>query len=59
MFLEFAPAYFEYMAKAYFNPIPSVLCKIFGVFKVGHHNKETDKRVTENVVIMENIFYQV
>ncbi len=47
------------MAKVYFADLPSVLCKIFGVYKVGSHNKETDKRISENVVVMENIFYQV
>lgn len=47
------------MNKAYYSPMPSVLCKIFGVYKVASHNKETDKRLEENVVVMENIFYQV
>lgn len=47
------------MGKAYYSPMPSVLCKIFGVYKVASHNKETDKRLDENVVVMENIFYQV
>jgi 1-phosphatidylinositol-3-phosphate 5-kinase len=30
MFLDFAPAYFEYMAKAYYHHLPTVLCKILG-----------------------------
>ena len=47
------------MNKAYYSPMPSVLCKIFGMYKVFSHNKETDKKVDENVVVMENIFYQV
>jgi hypothetical protein len=59
MFLDFAPAYFEYMAKACFHGLPTVLCKLLGVYTVGYHNKETGKKVMENVVIMENIFYQV
>jgi len=58
MFNEFAPAYFEYMAKAYYHQLPTVLCKILGVYTVRYHNKETGKRVVENVVAMENIFYQ-
>ena len=45
MFLEFAPAYFEYMAKAFYNNIPTVLCKILGVYTLGFHNKETGKKV--------------
>jgi hypothetical protein len=28
MFLDFAPAYFEYMAKAYYHNLPTVLCKV-------------------------------
>lgn len=79
MFNEFAPAYFEYMAKAYYHNLPTVLCKILGissfnamkfkfvfdlkiycsgVYTVRYHNKETGKRVVENVVTMENIFYK-
>lgn len=60
MFLEFAPAYFDYMAKALFdNLYYTVLCKILGVYTIGYHNKETNKKALENVVVMENIFYQV
>jgi len=58
MFLDFAPAYFEYMAKAFYRDLPTVLCKILGVYTVRVQNKETGKRLTENVVVMENIFYQ-
>eukprot|EP01038_Epipyxis_sp_PR26KG_P010221 gene10221-13751_t len=58
MFLEFAPAYFEYMAKAYYHNLPTVLCKILGVYTIRFHNKELGKKVVENVVVMENIFYQ-
>ena len=49
MFLEFAPAYFEYMAKAFYNNIPTVLCKILGVYTLGFHNKETGKKVQLNL----------
>ena len=48
MFLEFAPAYFEYMAKVFYNNIPTVLCKILGVYTLGFHNKETGKKVSKN-----------
>ena len=51
MFLEFAPAYFEYMAKAFYNNIPTALCKILGVYTVGYHNKDTGKKAMENVVV--------
>ncbi len=47
------------MAKAYYHSLPTVLCKILGVYTVRFHNKESGKKVVENVVVMENIFYQV
>ena len=49
----------EYMVKAFFHNLPSVLCKIMGMYTIGYHNKETGKKVLENVVVMENIFYKV
>ena len=27
--------------------------------KIGCHNKETNKKILENVIVMENIFYEV
>jgi hypothetical protein len=47
------------MSKAYFHSLPTVLCKILGVYTVRYDNKDTGKREIENVVVMENIFYQV
>lgn len=34
MFLDCAPAYFEYLSKAFFHGLPTVLCKIVGVYQV-------------------------
>jgi hypothetical protein len=48
MFLDFAPAYFEYMVKACFHNLPTVLCKILGVYTVGYHNRDTGKKVKTN-----------
>jgi hypothetical protein len=36
-----APAYFEYLSKAFFHGLPTVLCKIVGVYQIGVHNRET------------------
>jgi len=58
MFLDFAPAYFEYMTKALYHRLPSLLCKILGVYQVGYQNKVTGKKVLEQVVVMENLFYE-
>ena len=57
MFLEFAPAYFEYMAKAFYNNIPSVLCKILGVYTLGYHNKETGKKVRGQISNITNFIF--
>jgi 1-phosphatidylinositol-3-phosphate 5-kinase len=57
MFLESAPAYFEYLSKAFFHGLPTVLCKIVGVYQIGYHNRVTGKRSMEQVAVMQNIFY--
>lgn len=35
----------EYMAKAYYHNLPSVLCKILGVYSVRSHHKESGTKV--------------
>jgi 1-phosphatidylinositol-3-phosphate 5-kinase len=57
MFLDCAPAYFEYLSKAFFHGLPTMLCKIVGVYQIGYHNIETGKRTMEQVAVMQNIFY--
>ena len=47
------------MAKAYYHNLPTVLCKILGVYTIRYDNKDTGRKAVENVVVMENIFYQV
>jgi hypothetical protein len=59
MFLDFAPAYFDYMAKAFYHGLPTTLCKILGVYQIGYHNRVTGKKVMEQVVVMENLFFVV
>ena len=49
MFLDCAPAYFEYLSKAFFHGLPTVLCKIVGVYQIGYHNRVTGKRTMEQV----------
>uniref|UniRef100_A0A7S1Z8Z8 1-phosphatidylinositol-3-phosphate 5-kinase n=1 Tax=Ditylum brightwellii TaxID=49249 RepID=A0A7S1Z8Z8_9STRA len=58
MFLDCAPAYFEYLSKAFFHGLPTVLCKIVGVYQIGYHNRVTGKRTMEQVAVMQNIFYE-
>jgi len=57
MFLDCAPAYFEYLTKAFFHGLPTVLCKIVGVYQIGVHNRVMGKRSMEQVAVMQNIFY--
>jgi 1-phosphatidylinositol-3-phosphate 5-kinase len=53
MFLDCAPAYFEYLSKAFFHGLPTCLCKIVGVYQIGYHNRVTGKRSMEQVAIMQ------
>ena len=57
MFLDCAPAYFEYLSKAFFHGLPTVLCKILGVYQIAYHNRVTGKRTMEQIAIMPNMFY--
>jgi 1-phosphatidylinositol-3-phosphate 5-kinase len=58
----FAPEYFDYMSSAATNNRPTLLAKIFGVFKITF--KKTNEagtaksRTTQmNLLVMENLFY--
>lgn len=57
MFLDCAPSYFEYLSKSFFHGLPTVLCKIVGVYQIGYHNRVTGKRTMEQVAVMQNMFY--
>lgn len=56
-FLKFAPSYFEFMAKAFFHELPSVLSKIFGFYQIQIRNPITNKMMKMDVLVMENLFY--
>jgi hypothetical protein len=55
-FLETAPAYFDYMANALFHDLPTVLCKIVGVYRIGYFTKG-NKMVKQDILVMENLHY--
>lgn len=57
MFLDCAPAYFEYLSKAFFHGLPTMLCKIVGVYQIGYQNRVTGNTM-EQVAVMENIFFK-
>ncbi|ORX50150.1 hypothetical protein DM01DRAFT_1308441 [Hesseltinella vesiculosa] len=57
-FLDFAPAYFQYLSKAFFMELPTVLAKIFGFYSIGYKNSSTGNSMRMDVLVMENLFYQ-
>ncbi|KXN71909.1 hypothetical protein CONCODRAFT_78078 [Conidiobolus coronatus NRRL 28638] len=57
-FLKFAPVYFSYLAQGFFEELPMMLAKIFGVYRIGFKNILTGKTVKLDVLIMENLFYE-
>lgn len=58
MFLEYAPAYFEYLSKVFFHEYPTILVKVLGVYQIGSHNRVSGKRIMEQVVVMQNLFHE-
>jgi len=56
MFLQTAPAYFEYMSRSIFKNMPSLLVKILGAFSITAR-KGGKKTPTKYVFLMPNVFY--
>ncbi|KAG2221193.1 hypothetical protein INT45_000233, partial [Circinella minor] len=57
-FLRFAPSYFQYMSEAFFHELPTVLSKIFGLYRIGFKNSSTGKSMRMDILVMENLFYE-
>ncbi|KAK9701115.1 Mitochondrial distribution and morphology protein 12 [Basidiobolus ranarum] len=57
-FLKFAPYYFEYLSKAFFHELPTLLAKVYGFYRIGYKNLATGRSMKIDVLIMENLFYQ-
>lgn len=57
-FIKFGSSYFEFMSQRLFNCLPSVLAKIYGIYKIGYRNSTTGKSTKMAVVVMENLFYR-
>ena len=58
MFLDYAPAYFEYLSKTFFHGHTTMLVKVLGVYQIGSYNSISGKRIMDHVVVMENLFYK-
>lgn len=56
-FLRSAPAYFEYMSQSLFHDLPTVLARLFGVYRLGFKNTQTGRSMKMDVLVMENVFY--
>lgn len=38
--------------------IPTVLCKIFGLYRIGFYNNVSGKSMKMDILVMENLFYE-
>ncbi|OBZ82840.1 1-phosphatidylinositol 3-phosphate 5-kinase fab1 [Choanephora cucurbitarum] len=57
-FLGSANKYFMYMFNEVFDKgIPTVLCKIFGLYRIGFYNNLSGKSMKMDILVMENLFY--
>jgi hypothetical protein len=41
------------MANVFYHSLPTVLCKILGVYTIRYDNRETGRKMLENVVVMQ------
>ena len=58
-FIKFAPSYFEYMAQAMFQDLPTALAKVFGFYQIQIKSSVAGaKSYKMDVIIMENLFYE-
>lgn len=56
-FEKFGPQYFQYISRAYVDQKPTALAKIVGVFRIGFRNNQTNNAVKQDLIIVENLFY--
>ncbi len=56
-FQTFANNYFSYVQQAIQTNDPTLLAKIFGVFRVGFKNSQTNTSLRVDLIVMENLFY--
>ncbi|KAH9523854.1 hypothetical protein Btru_047241 [Bulinus truncatus] len=56
-FEKFGPQYFQYIMACITNQQPTALAKILGVFRIGFRNSQTNSALRQDVLVMENLFY--
>lgn len=57
IFEKFGPEYFQHVSKCYMEQKPTALAKIVGVYRIGFRNTQTNRALKQDVLIMENLFY--
>ncbi|XP_059146645.1 1-phosphatidylinositol 3-phosphate 5-kinase-like isoform X3 [Physella acuta] len=56
-FEKFGPQYFQYMRSCITDQQPTALAKIVGVYRIGFRNTQTNNALRQDVLVMENLFY--
>lgn len=57
-FVDFAPRYFAYINKAIKEKRPTAMAKLLGVYRIGFKNSVTNTTMRQDVLVMENLFYE-
>ncbi|XP_033727626.1 1-phosphatidylinositol 3-phosphate 5-kinase-like [Pecten maximus] len=57
IFEKFGPEYFQHVSKCYMEQKPTALAKIVGVYRIGFRNTHTNRALKQDLLIMENLFY--
>ena len=55
--VHFIPHYIEHMREASRERRPTVLARILGIYRIGFRNEKTGRTMKQEVLIMENVFY--
>ncbi|CAL1530359.1 unnamed protein product, partial [Lymnaea stagnalis] len=56
-FEKFGPQYFQYIRMCITEQQPTALAKILGVYRIGFRNTQTNNALRQDVLVMENLFY--
>ncbi|GFR67630.1 1-phosphatidylinositol-3-phosphate 5-kinase [Elysia marginata] len=56
-FEKFGPQYFQYLKTCLSEEQPTALAKILGVYRIGFRNSQTNHALRQDVLVMENLFY--
>ncbi|XP_078330913.1 1-phosphatidylinositol 3-phosphate 5-kinase-like isoform X6 [Crassostrea virginica] len=57
IFEKFGFEYFQYISKCYMEQRPTALAKIVGAFRIGFRNSQTNNNLKQDLLVMENLFY--